>query len=230
MRLDDGLLEHKQPVPFEFVGLARQLWRKVEAEDRVCAEGLDRVEAILLRRLTRKPSLRPEHVVEIERIWRAMPHRFRFGPTEYQPPRKRLHIRELRLISHISRAKSWAPESPSEPGLGVFLITCEVSKRGGYTFGSVPFATISLHALARRFQRGRDRSEAAVLRDINDLVKAMSTHGPWADCRFTVGSGEWRGVRATTAQHDQNGEAIPERPSLAIRTFIDADDIADAGR
>lgn len=209
-------------VPHEFVGLARQLWRRIEVEDVACIKVLDRIEDILVERLRRKPTLRPEHVIDIERRWRAMPCEFRFFAPSYEHPKKLLRIREMRLSAHTAHASGWEA-GEREQGLSVCLVTCEVTKGGAYTFSNQPLATVALHAVARRFQRGRDRSEAAVLADLFMLAAGLLNVERPDPGVVAIDGGEWRGLMAKTEIQNGDGEVLARHAGLAVRTFIDSD-------
>ncbi len=80
-------------------------------------------------------------------------------------------------------------------------------------------ATFSLHALARRYERGSDRSDQAVLADIAALVaRHKSPLNDGVNFVCPVVSGKWRGERV---QANICGTDQPKRPCLSVRTFVD---------
>jgi hypothetical protein len=212
-------------IPMEFVGLARAFWRKVEADDKACGKVLDQVEAVLTARLRKKPSLRPEHVIAVERLWATMPSGFALSAPVAAHPRKRLHLSQFRLTAHLSRCKDWA-EDEIEHGVSLTVVTCETTKRGGYRINLEPVVTVCLHALARRFQRGRDRSEAAVLTDLSELGRGFVEQEPGSGT-ICVPGGQWRGGVSRTEVSGQDGEVVSTSTALTIRTFIDGDSLGE---
>jgi hypothetical protein len=215
------------PLPAEFWGQARALWRKVQAEDVACCKRLDEIEAIFLaRQRRRKNSLRPEQVVAIERLWSLMPAAYRVGMPRLRHPKKGLHIAEVRLTAHVAKCDLWA-EGTTEHGLALSITSCNWDQRTGYRFDNQPLATFGLHALARRFQRGRDPSETAVLLDLAMLAKALMAEAQEHAGRYPVPGGQWRGRIAATDTTSGDG-TVTTHPSVAIRTFIDDDSIEEA--
>ena len=134
-------------IPNEFTGMARALMRRVAAVDNKTQAGLDRIEARVRARLLRKPTLRPENVLELERLWAALPATFRLAGPKYERPKKRIRITEVQLNAGTTQAPDW---EVSEPNLSVSWVTFEVTARGGYSISHVPMIAIGLHALARR--------------------------------------------------------------------------------
>jgi hypothetical protein len=75
-------------LPREFLGLARI--RAVRLDDQVGMPMTKTILAVLKRRLRRKPTIRSEMCIELERIWQTMPSAWRIGEL----------IVEHRSISH----------------------------------------------------------------------------------------------------------------------------------
>jgi hypothetical protein len=96
------------------------------------------------------------------------------------------------------RMESWVE---SELALGIRLTEVRFTRRV-LDIKRRPLGDACLHALARRYQRGADRSDAAVLSDLWALAGG--------DFRVRAGGGAWVGERV------QYGGG----PHLAARTYV----------
>jgi hypothetical protein len=111
-------------VPREFVGRARQFRDRVLIADKAVKSFLETVRA---RRIARR----------------------RHSPVE-QPD---VSIDELRAGESIGQLSSWGPDAEQEREIGVIRMTFHI-ERVIWKFDAVPLAIVSLHAIARRMQRG----------------------------------------------------------------------------
>jgi hypothetical protein len=134
-------------------------------------------------------------------------------------------LARLRLISKFEDGKLQLIELRAEPSrvtlpgwdgaelaVTVTLRTLAI-KPPAFSQTTLPMACVGLHALARRFQRGADRSERAVLRDLEALGRGWRA-AVAGTVEFAVpapGGGRWIG-----AQH-----LLGEVPVLAVRTFVE---------
>jgi hypothetical protein len=76
----------------------------------------------------------------------------------------------------------------------------------------IPLGDACLHALARRYERGPDRDDDAVLADLVALAEGFGNHAlVGGDFRIPASGGAWIG--APVRYHD--------RPFLAARTYVD---------
>lgn len=120
---------------------------------------------------------------------------------------RRLVIRELRVGAADNRFPGW---HDWEDAL-VVAVTGFRLVRWNFSFDYEMLASISLHCLARRYQRGTDKSRAAIMADI----AALATVSPqWVTPgRFEVrtADGHWAG-RASLVQ---DGVSV-----LAARTYL----------
>jgi hypothetical protein len=67
--------------------------------------------------------------------------------------KKSINIDELRAGESIGQLSSWGPDAEQEPEIGVIRMTFHI-EREIWKFDAVPLAIVSLHAIARRMQRG----------------------------------------------------------------------------
>jgi hypothetical protein len=68
-----------QIIPVEFRGLARQFRRQVDAADIAYIADLRRITLPMQARLSRKPTLRPGMIIDIEREFRTLNHPYRLA-------------------------------------------------------------------------------------------------------------------------------------------------------
>jgi len=203
-------------VPREFIGRARDLRRRLNEADARIETAVNRVMTPLLRRLDRRPALRPAMLIDAERHWRGIVPAF--GRLEMEVDGNNLRspcFVELRVVCGESRYADWS-DNGLEPGVLVAWYSVEVAERA-FESRLVSLASVSLHALARRYQRGQDTTEAAIFADLAALARDFrAVTSP----RFTVAvpGGVWVGesVNVDAAQ------------ILAVRTYYDADCDASA--
>ena len=139
----------------QWLGLARQYRRDVKAEDRLFDAALVKLASPLRARLKRHPKLRHEMIAGTERIYRgSIPREFRIGDISVNRDRAAFSVSELRVaVSWIANPEIW-PGDYRE--LGVTLCRFQLALRDGrLREWWTPLAAISLHALARRYERGR---------------------------------------------------------------------------
>jgi hypothetical protein len=200
-------------VPSEFVGRARQFRQAVLAADTAIAAGLPGLLGPLQARLNRKPTLRPAMVVDLIRRWpEVIPDRYCLARNA-SVDKNALTISEVRIAASHLHNPAWDGQD-WEHGISVAKLN-STTGHGQLRLTVTPVASVSLHALARRYQRSIQRDHAAVIRDL----KALARH-PQSGKVFTD-TGCWCG-RVVTTRHEVDGEPRPLR-LLAIRTFIGND-------
>jgi hypothetical protein len=224
------------PVPVEFVGLARAFRRTVGQSAACFKRDMEELVETITREMNRPRraanKLRDNIRAEIRRGWLALPNRHRFilYCLDETPRlgRGRLDLHAIRLTTMDTSAADW---DNSEPG--ILLIRTRLSlDRKEVAVTPMPIASLGLHALARRYERGRDRSEAVLLNDLWSIVLTITGVLPgrpdeergaslsngrhvW---RGACPSGEWRGAIATV--HVCNGDKTSDHVIPMIRTFI----------
>jgi hypothetical protein len=157
-------------VPVEFIGLARDLIRRVDRTDTKVVTVLAVCSLPLIGRKNRRQTLRSECLAEAARHWRMeMPAFGRLRAPQIDLGPKHLKIEELRTIAATTQWKEWP--RLEEPGLsldGVRIladdrdIDCRMSG----------LVNVSMHALGRRYERGGDRCDDAVMADLHVLALA----------------------------------------------------------
>lgn len=160
--------------------------------------------------------MRPEHRIHIQNLWTSYPSLGAFQPTEIKRTSKTLSLRQLRLVATASKAPEWHGK---ESILLVEQMEFVIDKRG-VNYRASPLISVSLHALARRYQRALGATSDTVIK--NDLFMAVprflcaTNEEGEAHTPFTVRipAGEWK------------GEIYPAQTGdltflvLAIRTFV----------
>jgi hypothetical protein len=129
---------------------------------------------------------------------------------------KRLAIVEIRAAPTDFRFNAW-PEGASEPCL-VVIVSALIVSAGYFKFTNALAASVSLHALARRYQRARDNSDAAIRADLAALACPVDDVSD-ASGEFAVQTldGQWIGEATDT---DDRGKV---KCILAARTFISSE-------
>lgn len=201
-----AVLEPPPFVPREFLGMAREFRNVLVAEDPGAGEQQNAIAAGLRARLPKGSLPRPEALKAAAKAWREVPATGRLQ-LEIELSIRRLVIRELRVGAADNRFPGWKEWEDSF----VILLTGFSLVRWNFQYHYEMLASISLHGLARRFQRGADNSTDAVVADISAL--ATSTPECTAPGRFEVrvADGRWA------------GRVVPVRdgaPVLAARTFL----------
>jgi hypothetical protein len=117
-------------------------------------------------------------------------------------------IDELRVSAIDTRFSDWAPDD-FEPDLAIIHARLRVAP---HCFElEVPIvASISMHALARRYQRGFDTSRAAILADVAALAVAPEGN----EWQVATSGGRWVGV-AAMLKHGARTAMTP-----VARTFL----------
>lgn len=199
-------------LPVEFVGLARNLRRKLVASSEASRVAVDQVLAPLHRELDRRLTMRAETVAGAMRAWRhTMPGENRVS-LDITMRSGRAHIHQICfLASELSRPhwNGW------EPGVVLTELDVTLDRRRG-DMAERDLAAFSLHAMARRFQRSSsaaERTDAAVLRDMAALAVHDPDTMPEGEFSLPAANGCWVGHRTL----------FEGKPVLSVRTFYDAD-------
>ncbi len=159
-------------VPAEVMRQARYFRDGLKLTSLACSGRMDAIVAPLLARWRRSPIPRPETLQDAARAWKALPGFGRLDTT-VDLTKRSLQIRELRASASDFRAQGW---STAEPGLSVLGVVLEVAPHR-CVFDILSLATVSLHALARRYQRGFSITDAAIMHDLHILAKAHAELG-----------------------------------------------------
>jgi hypothetical protein len=151
-----------------------------------------------------------DHLARLARRWRALPPYGRLRSIVRPEPGK-LQIAEMRAFPYRLTLPGW---DQGEDELAVAVVLRIVVIRPPTTFidNETIVAVAGLHALARRFERGAPRTDAAVMRDLTTCGAAWrDTVTAGGEFALPASAGRWRGaVMATEAG----------APLLAVRTYL----------
>lgn len=199
-------------VPREFTVRAFDLRDRLKRSSGDYAERVRRICLLLSVQLRRYRDHKPHTLSLAVEQWRRAPEFGRIGKLQIRRVPRGLYISELRVADCLHFFDYWDP-SHREKGLEVVRITMTAADRE-FKLDSDPKANLSIHALARRYQRGWGDSDDAVLADIAELA----THDELLkDHKFSLPLqvGSWVGERVLSRTSDGK-----EYRSLAVRTFL----------
>jgi hypothetical protein len=155
----------------EWRGLARLYRDRVKAEDHLFERASRTIASALRERLRRHPRLRHEQVAGTLRNWRCgIPTTFRLGNLTTNLDRDHFEIAEPRLTGSVLLDTAWDGDGV-EPGVAVMNYRLRL-EGGKLKTHWQAVALISLHALARRIERGEDRAHEAITADLSVLLDA----------------------------------------------------------
>ena len=155
--------------PAEFLGLARALRWRVAAVDTQVDLVVKKVVSRLQERVRRHPRrpVREGALIDLERFWRAsMPTYAQIGSCisiadRWEPTFTTMRCSAVRFSTDL-----WGGQGAD--GLTISLVTVRV-RQGRVTADPTILGACSLHSLARRIERGADRSDEAVFEDLARL-------------------------------------------------------------
>jgi hypothetical protein len=197
-------------VPREFVGLARQLWQRVDAEAQIVNPEqrslIGQLEQLAPRKGFRQRKVLPT-LRSVTARWRHLPHFARLA-FKVTGSAERFTLIEVRATPARMTMIGWETD---ELAIGIRLT--EISfKHRVLDIKRRPLGDACLHALARRYQRGEDRSDAAVMAELWELAQAFPERAAaGGDFRVPAGGGYWVGERVR----------YHGGPHLAARTFVE---------
>jgi hypothetical protein len=181
-------------VPAEFIGLARRLWLAVDAEARIIGPAQRRLIATL-EELEPRRGFRQRKVLptlrQVTAHWRHLPSFARLA-FKVEGSAERFSLIEVRATPAKMHMAGWEDD---ELAIGIRLTEINFQRRV-LDIKRRPLGDACLHALARRYQRGVDRSDAAVLSDLWELAQAFPEQAlTGGDFRVPADGGYWIGER-----------------------------------
>jgi hypothetical protein len=161
--------------------------------------------------------LRQELLAEFTRSWKAQPSRFRLHLDNYTK-RNTLSLFEIRLLPCKINDQAWEDVEQREPNLSISnaLLTINTKHYHKSEITYLPTHIVSLHALARRYERCLDRSDAGVIADVTSLMSLQPLAENHEPVRIDTDSGSWRGM-TRMLNLKPNGQKVKV---IAIRTFV----------
>jgi hypothetical protein len=208
-------------VPTEFVGMARARRAALMAEHRRAVVAIDRIIVPLRGRFYLRQAPTVGCFAKVARTWRSqVPTIGRLDLSITHTP-ERLAIVEFRAGDCRLSLAAW-DEGADEAAIEVSRVVLTISP-GWFYFEHLPVASISLHALARRFQHGWHNSDAAICADLLALARPHADM-PAREGDFTVlaADGQWAGF---VTEIEDRGKLVPLRiartwlpPPMTART------------
>ena len=201
-------------VPAESLGRARELMLRIAAAAEVAADAMDAVVAPLLARARRHPVPRTAALIGAARAWRTQVPTTGRVSLDVSLGKRALRIEEVRFTVARYRAEGWAD---TEAGISIARVVLVVGEWCEFEFRSTAIANFSLHALARRIERGWDGSDAAA------LVEGAEPGGEFA---VPVPDGRWAGhvAEVSVVRGRDLRRAAPSEGRragvLVVRTFL----------
>ena len=217
--------------PAEYLGLARALRWRVQASDDFVNPIIDAALRPLRERLRRHPGrpLREGDLIDARRTWRSTPAYGRIGQSIDITDRHKPAFRELRISAVRFSTALWDGGDADE--LAVSLIFARM-ERGKLVVHPAILGACSLHGLARRIERARDRSDEAVFADLSQLAFAYPQMVDDASDKFvlSVSDGQWAGsllqldgrpaALAQTWLSDAHEVTVPEAASHDLDALV----------
>jgi hypothetical protein len=178
----------RRKVPAEFRGAARVFRDEVKRIDKEMDRALATIAKPLVVRLRRHPRLRHELIaVAVHQYRRTVPVEFRFGEVEVTPDRDAFEIAEIRATATWINSVEWDSDA-IEAGIAVARCTLTMRPTVGLVHIWMPRAVVSMHAIARWFERSGSRDHDRILADLAVLADSAGD----GDHVATPG-GFWRG-------------------------------------
>ena len=213
-------LENTARVPAEFVGLARAFRGRIETADAIAIRLVQQTSRQLIERTRRHPVPRADMLAGVARAWRVNVPALGRASQQIRLERKSLSITEVRVCPQHYRQADWEADA-REPGVSVVQITLAIAPHETLALGLHTLCAASLHALARRYQRGQPVTDDAIVADLHVLAAAherLSGLPAGSDFAVDVSSGQWLGnVLDIRSHHSGITQRVP-----SARTFVGA--------
>jgi hypothetical protein len=215
----------KTLVSREHLGQARLLLNRMRAEEHATDQVVKAAIAPVFDRLIKHPERRLRDGTFRAAVagWQAAPNAFRLQFHSKVEPRGRWgHASEVRLGTTRVKRNIWA-EGDWEMGttIGYLEFTCPAKPLLLPRLHYRPVCNISIHALARRYERGGPVTDADLVAEMRGLGESFFGACDEAEIddtlRVTVTAGVWSGDFSLL--EDPDDEAA-DRLVLFVRTFL----------
>ncbi len=171
------------PVPAEFLGRARLLRDKISVAHQTWLDAAVDLTAPLMPRGNFTPTFTKQSLRVTRARWRDLPEWGRLGIAAVNGGDE-LKIAETRLAPFAVTMPEWANDA--ELCVAIQLCALEMVLPAHFTTKIRAIAVVGLHGLARRFERGIDRSDKSVLRDLSVFGKSWSEAVRSPDGEFAI--------------------------------------------
>jgi hypothetical protein len=157
-----------------------------------------------------------EHISGFERQWRqTIPDEGRIG-LEIERSNRALIISELRLTRASYEDIRWSRPFP-QSSIVLMLCTFRLTTPAAFECKRVAIATLGIHTIARRFQRGFNNTDRAIQIDISELALNVSRLLDAEGQTFAIPcpSGQWVGAIETVSLSGGHDQRV-----LNVRSFL----------
>jgi hypothetical protein len=203
-------------VPHEFLGQARLFCSRIDAAAKAASAVARQIATDAHAIAQRRPTWRPEHLPGFERQWRHRMPDDGLIALEIERSKRTLTIAELRLARASYEDVRWSQSSP-EDCVVLALRTFRFITPAGLEHQRIAIAGLGIHAIARRYQRGWDNTDAAIQADIAELPLHAARLDDVDSQTFSIPclSGVW--VGAIEVIRISSG---PDQRVLNVRSFL----------
>ncbi len=197
-------------VSAEWRGRARSLRNRVAAAHSTWERAAVALTTPLCERDGFRPTFTKGSLRLTEARWKALPQAW--GPLRNPVSTiagGTLSIAELRAVDFRAAMAAW---NGDELSIAVAVLSVTMTLPSTFSFGSKTLAIVGLHALARRYARGADRRDLAVVMDMLPIaVAAPAALARGGDFEIQAGEGRWIGTRML----------LDGKPVLSVRTYVE---------
>jgi hypothetical protein len=202
-------------VAAEFIGMARAFRARFAASDPTTSKLIDQIVLPIRARIEQHPTPRAEALASAAREWRTkVPAHGRLA-LSIDHKRTRLTIEETRVSASTFGRTEWEDR---EPGVAVMHMQIRIAPRL-FDAEMTTIAGLSLHALARRFQKAWRGDDAAIFVDLCALAAAWAElvqRPDGSDFQVrTADGGVWAGSVANVTTGGRAGRILLTRTYLA---------------
>jgi hypothetical protein len=204
-----GCGRRSSAVPVEFIGKARMLRDRIARAYDAWSAAADQLTAPLRPSGGFTPVFTRQSIAVTAARWRNLPQWGRLRPVASTNDRDRLSLGELRLIPFRTVMEAWDAD---ELSVAIAAVSVGMARPSIFGLDLRLLAIVGLHALARRFERGADRRDLAVLRDLLPIIPAApGILRAGGECEIAAADGgRWIGSRM----------GCDGRPVIGLRTFV----------
>jgi hypothetical protein len=178
-------------VPIEFVGRARALRDRIAREQGRYGAAVEKLIKPLRPRPAWPPPTAPKYFRRLAAALRAAASGSICSLFSEVEAGKRLSISDLVVTAETLLLPGWTEPEPA------LRVTLHIVEAKPYAYSALPMGMLGLHALARRFQRGRPNGDDDVLQDLKCFLGAFRRAIRTTDEEFrieTASGGAWLGA------------------------------------
>jgi hypothetical protein len=217
------------PVPAQFKGLARQFSNRQVDPSQPFVKASNVLARKIEHRLDKLGNIRLEGMQDYERARREISPFPELHNYDFDRKKGVMLIADYYLSSSWMRRSAWSGDEDDTADLNAtnsehtidFNLSLVKLTRTSAEMKHRPLAAFGSHSLGRRYQRGFDCTDAAIMRDLWCVVNFWEdfclAQRPYpADYQFSISSpgGTWSGEA-------MNNKRDPDGPSyLSVRTFF----------